>query len=132
MDLAAYQQHLHALQQAAWPEGAPRTPQYPLGQQPLTEYLRAWAQSQASAVALDFYGYQLSFAELDRLSDRCAALLGEQGIGPGTGWRCTCPTARNCISASGAFSSAAPCTRRSAPWRAPWSWSISSRTAAPG
>ncbi|WP_325984665.1 AMP-binding protein [Pseudomonas protegens] len=83
MDLAAYQQHLHALQQAAWPEGAPRTPQYPLGQQPLTEYLRAWAQSQASAVALDFYGYQLSFAELDRLSDRCAALLGELGIGPG-------------------------------------------------
>ncbi|MGC5698790.1 AMP-binding protein [Pseudomonas sp. NFXW11] len=83
MDLAAYQQHLHALQQAAWPKGAPRTAQYPQGQQPLTEYLRAWAREQGAAVALDFYGHSLSFAELDHQSDRCAALLTELGVRPG-------------------------------------------------
>ncbi|NBF01955.1 AMP-binding protein [Pseudomonas sp. Fl5BN2] len=83
MDLAAYQQQLRALQQAAWPAGTPRAPQYPHGQQPLTEYLRTWAQRQGAAVALDFYGYQLTFAELDRLSDRCAALLSELGVAPG-------------------------------------------------
>ncbi|MEN5090905.1 AMP-binding protein [Pseudomonas protegens] len=81
--LAAYQQHLHALQQAAWPEGAPRTAQYPHGRQPLTQYLRTWAQLRGDAVAVDFYGHSLSYSELDRLSDRCAALLGELGVGPG-------------------------------------------------
>jgi len=38
-----YLQTLHDLQAAVWPENLPRTPQYPKGERPLTEYLRAWA-----------------------------------------------------------------------------------------
>ena len=83
MSLDAYLEHLDGLHAAAWPAGAAREPQYPHGRQPLTEYLRAWAGSKPDAVALDFYGHALSWAELDRLADRCAALLAELGVRPG-------------------------------------------------
>lgn len=79
----AYLEHLAALQAAAWPAGTPREPHYPHGRQPLSEYLRAWARLQPQAVALDFYGTRLSYAELDAQSDRCAALLRELGVGVG-------------------------------------------------
>ncbi len=79
----AYLEQLAALQAAAWPAGTPREPHYPHGQQPLSEYLRAWARLQPEAPALDFYGMRLSYAELDQQSDRCAALLVELGIEPG-------------------------------------------------
>ena len=83
MNEATYLDQLAALQAAAWPAGTPREPQYPHGQQPLSEYLRAWASVQPDAPALDFYGHSLSYAELDRLSDRCAALFTELGVVPG-------------------------------------------------
>lgn len=83
MSLDTYLAHLDHLQAAAWPAGKPREPQYPHGRQPLGEYLRAWARQRPAAVALDFYGHSLSWAELDRLADRCAALLAELGVRPG-------------------------------------------------
>ena len=83
MDEQHYLAQLADLQAAAWPPGVPRTPHYPHGEQPLSEYLRAWARQQPEAIALDFYGHSLSWAELDRLSDRCAALLAELGVQPG-------------------------------------------------
>lgn len=83
MDEQHYLDQLADLQAAAWPPGVPRSPHYPHGEQPLSEYLRAWARQQPQAIALDFYGHSLSWAELDRLSDRCAALLAELGVQPG-------------------------------------------------
>ncbi|MWV11870.1 AMP-binding protein [Pseudomonas sp. R-28-1W-6] len=83
MDEQHYLAQLADLQAAAWPPGVPRTPHYPHGEQPLSEYLRAWARQQPQAIALDFYGHSLSWAELDRLSDRCAALLADLGVQPG-------------------------------------------------
>ncbi len=83
MNEARYLQALHRLQAAAWPAGTPREPHYPHGQQPLGEYLRTWARLKPEAPALDFYGHSLAWAELDRLADRCAALLAEQGVRPG-------------------------------------------------
>ncbi|VXB23348.1 Acyl-CoA synthetase [Pseudomonas sp. 8AS] len=83
MDEQHYLAQLADLQAAAWPPGVPHTPHYPHGEQPLSEYLRAWARQQPAAIALDFYGHSLSWAELDRLSDRCAALLAELGVQPG-------------------------------------------------
>ena len=83
MSLDAYLATIQALQAAAWPAGTPREPQYPLGRVPLTDYLRHWAQVQPEAVAIEFYGHRLTWSELDRLSDRCAALLAEHGIRPG-------------------------------------------------
>lgn len=83
MDEHSYLAQLADLQAAAWPPGVPRSPHYPHGEQPLSEYLRAWARQQPQAIALDFYGHSLSWAELDQLSDRCAALLAELGVQPG-------------------------------------------------
>ena len=83
MNEARYLQALHRLQAAAWPAGTPREPHYPHGQQPLGEYLRTWARLKPEAPALDFYGHSLAWAELDRLADRCAALLAELGVRPG-------------------------------------------------
>ena len=76
----AYLDHLASLQADAWPANAPREAHYPHGQQPLSEYLRAWASTQPDRPALDFYGHSITWAELDRLSDRCAALLVELGV----------------------------------------------------
>jgi long-chain acyl-CoA synthetase len=78
-----YLEHLTSLQADAWPSQAPREAQYPHGQQPLSEYLRAWARTQPDRPALDFYGHSITWAELDRLSDRCAALLCELGVNVG-------------------------------------------------
>lgn len=80
MPESTYLNHLASLHAAAWPANAPRQPQYPHGQQPLSEYLRAWAKQQPGQPALDFYGHSITWAELDRLSDRCAALLNELGV----------------------------------------------------
>lgn len=76
----AYLDHLASLQADAWPANTPREAHYPHGQQPLSEYLRAWASTQPDRPALDFYGHSITWAELDRLSDRCAALLCELGV----------------------------------------------------
>lgn len=83
MDEQTYLAQLDQLQQAHWPAGVPRQVHYPLGEQPLCDYLRTWARQQPEAIALDFYGYSLSWAELDHLSDRCAGLLVELGVQPG-------------------------------------------------
>lgn len=78
-----YLEQLRALQSSVWPSGRPTAPVYPLGQQPLTEYLRHWASASPTRIALHYYGYQLNYRELDELSDRCAALLLAQGVRPG-------------------------------------------------
>jgi fatty-acyl-CoA synthase/long-chain acyl-CoA synthetase len=49
---------------------------YPHGEQPLNEYLRTWARLQPDKPALVYYDHTLSYAELDRASDRMAALAG--------------------------------------------------------
>lgn len=78
-----YLAHLHDLWARAWPAGTPREPQYPLGQRPLTAYLREWARRDPQRPALHFYGRTLSYGELDSLSERCAALLAELGVKAG-------------------------------------------------
>ncbi len=80
---AEYLDDLRRRWQAAWPPGAPREPQYPLGRLPLSEMLRHWARIRPQQTAVHFYGHVTSYAELDAHSDRCAALLGSHGIGPG-------------------------------------------------
>ena len=78
-----YLQQLLELQQAAWPDGHANEPQYPLGQRPLTHYLQHWAQTTPDKPAVRFYGHDLSYAELDDLSDRFATLLLDNGVQPG-------------------------------------------------
>ncbi|WP_137388994.1 AMP-binding protein [Rhodoligotrophos defluvii] len=78
-----YLRHLRALWQQRWPAEVPREPRYPLGEIPLTEYLRAWAARTPDKPVVVFYGRELSYGELDRLSDRFAAMLRNRGLEPG-------------------------------------------------
>jgi long-chain acyl-CoA synthetase len=80
---ADYLATLHDLWDKAWPEGTPRKPQYPHGEIPLTEYLRAWAKTRPDHPAVIFYGHVTTYAELDAQSDRFAALLMQKGVGKG-------------------------------------------------
>jgi fatty-acyl-CoA synthase len=78
-----YLDQLHALWQKAWPKGAAREPQYPHGEVALSEYLRAWAKKRPEHPAVIFYGHVLTYADLDKQSDRFAALLMSKGVKKG-------------------------------------------------
>ena len=83
MDEAAYLDRLHALWARHWPADVPSAPHYPFGEVPLTDYLRRWAAAQPDKPAVIFYGTTITYAELDRQSDRFAALLAQHGVGGG-------------------------------------------------
>ncbi|SDW22430.1 fatty-acyl-CoA synthase [Albimonas donghaensis] len=68
---------------AAWPEGIARETTFPLGRIPLSDHLRHWARETPDATSIIFYGREISWAELDALSDRFAGLLAARGIGKG-------------------------------------------------
>ena len=74
---------VRARQTKSWPTGVPTEVSYELGEVPLTTYLRLRAKQNSDDVAIIFYGFELTFAELDRLSDQVAAYLLEKGIGRG-------------------------------------------------
>lgn len=83
MDDAEYRRDFAARCRRSWPAGVPAEAHYPFGQIPLHEYLRRWAQIQPEKPAIIFYGTRITYAELDRLSDRFATLLASRGIVPG-------------------------------------------------
>jgi long-chain acyl-CoA synthetase len=83
MDEATYFSRLRDLQASAWPPAIPRTPRYPLGEIAISEHLREWARRQPDKPACIFYGSEISYAELDELSDRFAALLVASGVASG-------------------------------------------------
>ena len=80
---ARYLQDLHALWRDHWPKGIPQAPVYPLGEMLLTDYLRAWAGRNPDKASLIYYGREVTFGELDRLSDAFAAWLHERGVRKG-------------------------------------------------
>ncbi|WP_334189240.1 AMP-binding protein [Noviherbaspirillum sp.] len=80
---AAYLDMIGHLQRRNWPANVPAEPHYPHGEIAITDYLRAWATVQPDKPAIVFYGTTISFAQLDALSDRFAALLSTQGIRSG-------------------------------------------------
>jgi acyl-CoA synthetase (AMP-forming)/AMP-acid ligase II len=82
-DEESYLAHVRALQSELWPSGVPREPDFPLGRKPLTEYLRDWAGRQPDKPAVLFYGRATTYGELDRLSDRFAAMLARHGARKG-------------------------------------------------
>lgn len=83
IDEAEYLENLQALYRKAWPSGLGREIVYPHGEKPLTEYLKAWARIQPDKPAVIFYGGVTTFADLDRQSDRFAALLQQNGVRKG-------------------------------------------------
>ena len=111
-DESAYLDALHALWRRNWPKGAAREPVYPLGEIPFTEYLRERARRTPEKASLIYYGREVSFAELDRLSDAFAAWLHAHGVSKGDRVAVFLP---NCPQFHVAFfgpSSSAPSTSR--------------------
>ena len=65
---------------AGRPEGFDEDAEYRFGKVPITDYLRGWAAVQPDRAAYIFYGREISYAELDRLSDGFANWLIANGI----------------------------------------------------
>ncbi len=83
MNEQAYLAQLRQIQADHWPAGVAATPIYPHGERPVTDYLSTWARLNPDKPAIHFYGYQLSYAELDKSSNQFANLLRELGVQPG-------------------------------------------------
>ncbi|MEM7190467.1 MAG: AMP-binding protein, partial [Pseudomonadota bacterium] len=82
-DEDAFLARVRVLQDRIWPAEIPREPHYPFGEIAITDYLRRWAREAPDRDAFIYYGTRLTYTELDRLSDRCAAMLQAEGVGPG-------------------------------------------------
>ncbi len=82
-DEVRYLDALRALWRRNWPKDIPQQPVYPLGEMLLTDYLRAWARRDPDKASLIYYGREISFGELDRLSDAFAAWLFAEGVRKG-------------------------------------------------
>jgi long-chain acyl-CoA synthetase len=78
-----YLEKLHALWCKAWPKGLATAPIYPHGERPLSEYLKMWAKTIPDKPAVIYYGHVLTYGELDRQSDRFAALLAAKDVRKG-------------------------------------------------
>ena len=65
----------------SWPEGLPKSLDYPVV--PLFDFLRNTAGRLPDKSAIIFYGREVTFGELDELSDRFANALAEMGVGKG-------------------------------------------------
>ncbi|OGP51618.1 MAG: acyl-CoA synthetase [Deltaproteobacteria bacterium RBG_13_43_22] len=83
MEEKEYLEHLNQLWEKSWPAHLPRKPIYPLGEIPLTDYLREWARQTPDKACLIFYGTELTFKDLDDLSNRFAAFLDANSLQKG-------------------------------------------------
>ncbi|WP_428774551.1 AMP-binding protein [Vibrio sp.] len=85
MNEQTYLEQIRQIQKANWPKGAVTEPVYPIGEKPLSEYLTHWATVNPNKAALNFYGKEFTFAQLDDLSNRFANLLRSLDVQPGDG-----------------------------------------------
>lgn len=69
--------------EAVWPADVPREVTYPLGEISIGDHVRTWAERTPDATAIVFYGREITWRELDDLSDRAAGWLAAQGISAG-------------------------------------------------
>lgn len=83
MNLDAHRADLRRRQQGVWPAAVPRDVVHPEGEVAIAEHLRIWARRAPDRVAVVFYGREITYAELDELSDRFAGWLESVGVPPG-------------------------------------------------
>lgn len=83
MDRQVYLEELEKLWAKNWPDGYPRTVEYPFGEILMTDYLRKNAQLTPDKPCVIYYGAEMTFGQLDDYSDRFAAYLSRQGLKKG-------------------------------------------------
>jgi acyl-CoA synthetase (AMP-forming)/AMP-acid ligase II len=67
---------------SVWPSEIPKESE---PEKSVTEYFRDWAERNPNRIALSFYGYDMTYGDLDKAIDRFA--LGLRGLGVGKGDR---------------------------------------------
>jgi len=67
----------------SWPDFLPKEPYYPQGEKPIFEYLRNNAKVFPDRVAINFYGREITYAELDKASEQFANFLVGSGFKKG-------------------------------------------------
>ena len=83
MDEKQYLETLERLWAKNWPRNLPKEIEYPLGEVLLTDYLRERARRHPAKPAVIYYGTEMTFGELDDLSDRFASFLAAKGLKKG-------------------------------------------------
>jgi long-chain acyl-CoA synthetase len=78
-----YIRQLRELWNKNWPDSMPKEPIYPFGQILMTDYLQKWAEVVPDKPCIIYYGSELTFKQLDDLSDRFASLLSSRGLKKG-------------------------------------------------
>jgi long-chain acyl-CoA synthetase len=66
-----------------WPEFIPQEVTYPKGRKPIFEYLRDNARAFPDRTAIVFYGKEVTYGELDRMSEQFARFLLDRGLKKG-------------------------------------------------
>lgn len=66
-----------------WPAGIPEELHYTHGRRPVFEYLRIHAQDHPEKVAVNYYGKEIRYGELDLMTDRLASFLVKNGVRKG-------------------------------------------------
>jgi long-chain acyl-CoA synthetase len=67
----------------SWPDFAPKEVDYPQGEKPVFEYLRDNARAFPDRVAIIFYGKEVTYGQLDQMSEQFARFLIESGLEKG-------------------------------------------------
>lgn len=70
-------------QRLYWPQYLSPILEYRQGKKPLYEYLRSYAQQNPDKIAVIWYGREITYGELDSLSDRFASYLHRCGVKAG-------------------------------------------------
>ncbi|PIC62690.1 acyl-CoA synthetase [Sporosarcina sp. P13] len=83
MNEQTYLEHLVKLREKNWPKNLPRESHYPFGELLITDYLKKWAETQPNKPCIIWYGEEITFKQLDDLSDKFAAFLSESGMRKG-------------------------------------------------
>ncbi|MFH1757437.1 MAG: AMP-binding protein [Pseudomonadota bacterium] len=66
-----------------WPAGIPDKLVYQSGRKPIFEYLHHHAQRQPQKAAINYYGAEISYSELDAFTDRLATYLTKHNVRKG-------------------------------------------------
>lgn len=83
MDEQQYLDRLKKLWEKNWPVSLPKEPNYPFGEVLMTDYLHKRADLTPDKPCIIWYGKELTFKQLDDLSDRFAAFLNEKQMQKG-------------------------------------------------
>lgn len=82
MNVEEYLAEADRLREAKRPD-VPREVVFPRGEISIGEHVRGWAKDTPDAVAIAFYGRDITWRELDELSDRAAGWLEANGVQSG-------------------------------------------------